>query len=83
MSCDVIDRKTAIECITETLKGIGAFDTETLTVKGKWLNCGRYSSRCSECKKMVYWDKEYFEDYKFCPHCGAEMKGEEQWTKKK
>ena len=75
MKCDVVDRKTAIKRVTDILKEMGAFDIESTKPKGTWLDCGRYASRCDKCKRIVYWDKEFFEEYEFCPRCGADMQG--------
>lgn len=42
--------------------------------KGHWQNCGKYASRCDRCKSMVYWSKEAFSEYEYCPRCGADMR---------
>lgn len=48
-------------------------------VKGKWINISYFDSgykqnkTCSKCKKTVSGDVF---DYNFCPHCGADMRGE-------
>lgn len=39
--------------------------------KGKWINTSPYDDK-GECSLCCYLSKKY---YKFCPNCGAEMKG--------
>lgn len=48
--------------------------------KGKWIYTRYYTWECSECKKnptsgMGYVQRKD-ELFEFCPHCGADMRGE-------
>jgi NADH pyrophosphatase NudC (nudix superfamily) len=61
-------------------------------VRGRWGKCGGdlhssgYAIYCSVCHKKHFvhkefslgglWDKELFEQPKFCPNCGAKMDGD-------
>lgn len=57
--------------------------------KGKWINGGVIEvddlafeewqqAQCSSCGKWHTTPYKYcFEDYNFCPHCGADMRGED------
>ena len=38
---------------------------------GKWISGTDYALKCSECGI-----DDIFEEYNFCPHCGADMRGE-------
>ena len=45
--------------------------------RGKWI-WDDFGYHCSECfYNPVGSDEIFFGEYKFCPHCGAEMEGEE------
>lgn len=55
--------------------------------RGKWIygedEYGIDGYHCNQCGFFVPWDYahmfiNYIEDYKFCPNCGADMRGEEQ-----
>lgn len=41
--------------------------------KGKWIEDTGLYATCSNCKENLYQAIEY----KFCPNCGADMRGEE------
>ena len=68
-------------CVLENLPSV---QPERKT--GRWIYgeddvamCDGY--HCSECGFFVPWDYkrkfiDYIEDYNFCPHCGADMRGE-------
>ena len=46
--------------------------------KGKWIKLYEGNYKCSECGD--WWgidNNEMVEDFKFCPNCGADMRGEE------
>lgn len=50
-------------------------------VRGEWIlteytyGCKKY--RCSNCVDDDWWDKKFaYGDEKFCPNCGADMRGE-------
>lgn len=44
---------------------------------GEWLNHNSYFKRCSLCKKVVGFDyiEQEGERFKYCPNCGADMRG--------
>lgn len=54
--------------------------------KGKWEKygiprAGEQHYQCTNCKNYVnfgMWGSYYKRDFKYCPHCGAEMDGERQ-----
>ena len=57
--------------------------------KGEWKysknEAGHDGYFCSECETFIPWYYEYYHsavdmifDYKFCPNCGAEMRGEDE-----
>lgn len=55
--------------------------------KGKWIygedEYGIDGYHCDKCGFFVPWDYthkfiSYIEDYKFCPNCGADMRGERE-----
>lgn len=49
--------------------------------KGQWINEGIYgeghSERAIRCSNCDWHYIGYLDDYKFCPNCGADMRGEE------
>lgn len=49
--------------------------------KGKWIDEGIYgeghSERAIRCSNCDWYYIGYLDDYKFCPNCGADMRGEE------
>lgn len=85
-SDDCVSRKAVLDCLTAT--GLKKFDfildarekvnnlppvTPTRKV-GKWIKTGG-SFRCSECIAMP--EFRDIRELKYCPNCGAEMKGYE------
>ena len=44
--------------------------------EGEWIVCGMFDDffKCSSCGDKHPWQTAI--EYKFCPHCGAKMKGE-------
>ena len=57
--------------------------------RGRWLYCEETTAdcvdgyRCDQCGFFVPWDYQhksidYIKDYNFCPHCGADMRGEQE-----
>ncbi len=48
-------------------------------VRGNWVKLYAGNYKCSECGD--WWsndDNEMVEDFKFCPNCGADMRGEQE-----
>lgn len=52
---------------------------------GKWINrkdedyCGGGYAKCSVCGHKFSWGAFFgLDEFRFCPDCGAEMKGEEK-----
>lgn len=44
--------------------------------RGKWIPVNEYEFVCSECRS--FWIERNFKTmYNFCPHCGADMRGDE------
>ncbi len=43
---------------------------------GKWIEQENYGYVCSSCGKYFFIDDEGKRDFHFCPHCGADMRGE-------
>ena len=48
--------------------------------RGEWLNHNSYFKRCSICNKVVGFDyiEQEGEIFKYCPNCGADMRGGSQ-----
>ena len=57
--------------------------------KGKWIYCEDSTAdcvdgyRCNQCGFFVPWDYthksiDYIKSYKYCPYCGADMRGEQE-----
>lgn len=90
---DLIDRQAAIDAVNEGCqewRGIFERCEEKLLAlpsaqpehkKGKWIDQDGgafYTMECSECHKEPLLDE--YGDYvqsDFCPHCGADMRGEQ------
>ena len=90
---DVISRQEAIDAIFgrshEIIKmRIGNLPSARPERKrGKWVYAedeyGIDGYHCNQCGFFVPWDYahkfiNYIEDYNFCPHCGADMRKDEQ-----
>ncbi len=62
--------------ITTMLNGIPAADVKPV-VRGEWIDY-KDEHQCSICRDVVVIDYLVWEHerYDFCPHCGADMRGE-------
>lgn len=80
---DCISKRAAIDAAIEELDSGTFFDIpsklESLPSvqperkKGEWIHVGFMTEECSECHKQ-YHELEYG---KFCPNCGADLRGEQ------
>ena len=88
MNDDLISRQAAIDAV---IKHMQLYSYEERGVReainalpaaerrGKWI---RYENstfekrwKCSECKRFTFHNGAMLSKYKFCPNCGAEMRG--------
>lgn len=88
---DLISRQAAIKTVlknwghsiphlTDELNNIPPADVRE-NVKGKWIKrdqryVGWISFECSACGETLELDKATSDDFKYCPFCGADMRGE-------
>ena len=72
-------REAERESIREELEQLTSADR-----RGEWIYCedndGNDGYRCDKCGYHVPWDYtrksiHFIEEYNFCPHCGADMRG--------
>ncbi len=80
-----IEALEAMDNTQNTLQHVGSVDRP----KGHWLvsnvtdrrgrPTGNHRLRCDQCGTKYYleWGK-YLDDYKLCPNCGADMRGESE-----
>lgn len=62
--------------IKEKIKEIPAADVRH-AVHGKWLDRSSgwtFNSECNKCGFIVH--EQFIKTYKYCPNCGADMRGE-------
>lgn len=84
------DYKAALELLLKKIESIPSADVVPV-VHGEWINQGGWETAnpvncelwiCSHCQKAVWisdgGDAESLlqNDYKYCPYCGADMRGE-------
>lgn len=91
----IIDAKQAEENLRDTVRkmGFGAFilsrciravrDCPTIEAEpvrhGRWLDDEFYMF-CSVCGMQWYYCDNETQDFKFCPHCGCKMDGDDDAT---
>lgn len=70
--------KEVIELFTGKIKSLPPAESERKT--GHWIHKGGGSFICSECGEMVglnaYRSERAGEIFRYCPHCGADMRGD-------
>jgi len=87
-ACDSISRRAALDCVSNSLVAWEAYEAiEALPAAepgrktGRWIHKGGGSFICSDCGEMVglnvYRSERACEIFRYCPHCGAYMGGEE------
>ena len=88
---DLISRKAAIKEVRKCRFVVDAIEkitklppAKSRRKKGKWIygenKYGADGYHCNKCGFFVMWDYShglinYIDDYKFCPNCGADMRG--------
>ena len=74
--CTLLDR-VDVRCV---LSDLPPAQPERRT--GRWLNVNESEKwECSECGRMMWFSPRLGvkpSDYRFCPNCGADMRGEEE-----
>lgn len=69
--------KIGFNAITEVINNASTIDAEPVR-HGKWISHGDCGvTECSCCG----WNIEECVSWNYCPNCGADMRGEEEWTK--
>ena len=84
--CNALDIGMSIDELPEGRRKDCPLVDEEPVKCGKWVDDAMGVLRCSECKTQAPW--KYGRDYidyrwkaNYCPNCGADMRGEEEWTK--
>lgn len=77
---NAMNPSTEWECIEDMLDNMEVYEAEPVK-RGKWcpplMGQGKFATYCSRCHYTVMRNSAgIFEETPFCPHCGADMRGD-------
>ena len=73
---DVEIRPSAIDVITKMINDIPSVTPQQKV--GRWRGTDEWYHRCSVCKEDFHFYYRFYDKWKYCPNCGANMEGAEE-----